>query len=187
MITKIAKKTAYRLLFSFGSLRANDSTITGLRSNGVDSFKEPDGSTEYIRYWFSTPGSYPSFPANTPAFTNTNMALGITVGSGTTPATEDDYKLESLNNNFSGNVTWSISLVDGNPTLKFKLTLTNTSGSSQTISEICYKSRFPYTTATGTQAGGGYYFMIDRTVFTPITFAAGETKVIYYTITSVLS
>jgi len=105
---------------------------------------------------------------------------GIVIGSGTTPPTNDDYKLESQYNTsvFSYSST-SITIVDeeGYVVLRIIRTFTNVSGSSKTINEVGLICR------TGSPTVTNALILIARDVLsTPITVEDGESVVIRYVI-----
>lgn len=102
---------------------------------------------------------------------------GICLGSGTTPATIDDYKLENpITTGFSASV---VRQYDAQYNSTFVITLTNTSADDIVIGEIGYVGDAHY------GAGNSYaaYVLFDRTVLdSPITIPAGGIGQITYTI-----
>lgn len=132
-----------------------------------------------------------SFPyTRTNSYTANANAVGWTFGSGSTEATEDDWKLESP---ITGGLSCSASGVrkldgNGNPYVTWAMTVTNTGSSDITIAEIGYKQNMYCATAEEGTSYGRYVFLIDRTVLTtPITIAVGEYAVIEYTLKTVIS
>ena len=104
-------------------------------------------------------------------------------GSGTTPANATDYNLETPITDSSLTRTVSIVSDYSNNTysLECTFTLTNTTSSDITISEIGYFIKIFYSN----QSSNNY--LIERTVFDPITIPAGEMAMIKYTVTGVLN
>lgn len=140
--------------------------------------------------YVSAPKSTSQFPAsyfvNSVTLTN---SPGFWVGTGTTPATENDYALE--NRITSGLSSISITYVqaagqdtNGNPNTEYLISVRNTSSAAINIGEIGLVQMCIYgTTQSGISSNSGL-FLIDRTVLdTPVTIAPGETKTIDYTIT----
>lgn len=101
---------------------------------------------------------------------------GIVLGSGMTPATLDDYCLESrITSGLSGSVSLTS---DPNNDLLYTLVLTSTSTDDITIGEIGIMS-YAYTG----QNGGNALVLIERTVLdTPVTIPAGGIGQVTYTI-----
>lgn len=100
-------------------------------------------------------------------------------GKGTTPATLDDYKLESrITSGMTINEQSIISsLVDNVVTKKASYILKNTSSSDITIGEIGIYRPIFYGTGSVT------YFLLERTVLDePITIPSGGTGTVTYTI-----
>jgi len=110
---------------------------------------------------------------------------GVWIGSGNTPATENDYFLETpITSGCSGNITQD-SIYDAETnTVKTRLviTITNNSSSDITINEICKTDIFPTATVKGANTNSGRKgVMIDRSVLeSPVTIPAGTAGVIYY-------
>lgn len=119
-----------------------------------------------------------------------DTSYGIMIGTGTTPATEDDYMLESkITSGVTASGTSHSVNVDesGNPYLEYLFTITNTSENDLTISEIGYVQIINAATSSGTASTSGDYFLMDRTVLdNPVTIAASESAAIKYTLKTIL-
>lgn len=133
---------------------------------------------------YLTSGS--SFPSSrTSTFTNSASSAGISIGTGTTPATENDWNLEStITSGVNVSVTDTVAEMeaDESPVLTYKLTVTNTGSAPITVAEIGYKQSLQAVTYPGYATGAsGYVALIDRTVLSPaLTIAAGDAAVIEY-------
>lgn len=101
----------------------------------------------------------------------------ICVGSGTTPATVDDYKLENLiTSGLSGLLSMS---VDEDKDATYILTLTNTSGSDITIGEVGMLCPYFQTNSNSFRE----LALMERTVLdSPFTIPAGGVGVLNYAI-----
>lgn len=111
-----------------------------------------------------------------------SFRTGVYFGSGSTPATKDDYKLESpiesgLSISNPSGFTW-ITPTEGVWSATAAYAVTNTSDSPITIQEI---GNF---TTVG-QSGSKYYFtLMERTVLPePIVIPAGESQLVTYKVT----
>jgi hypothetical protein len=121
----------------------------------------------------------------TKAVTKTATDAGISVGTGSTAATEDDWQLENtLTTGINITLTETAYGNDapGIPYVQYKITVTNTGSEPITVKEIGYKQtvgsvKYPgATTDTNTKV-----FLLDRTVLdTPVTIAAGDAGIITY-------
>lgn len=115
---------------------------------------------------------------------------GIHIGSGTTAATEDDYKLQAqITSGFSSSVVQSHEMDnDGNDVLNLDVTITNTGSSSITINEIGYVLDVMTSGSQGANVGtGSRKLMLDRTVFgTPVTIEVGGYETIRYSLKTTL-
>lgn len=137
------------------------------------------------------------------SYLNNNLISAITIqnnatnagfhfGSGTTAATENDYKLESdITSGLTTVLGSSMRGVDSNgkPYMSFTFTVTNSGNSNITIGEIGLVSAnvFCCTSSSATTAASNNV-LIDRTVLdTPVTLAPNETSAIKYTITCDMS
>ena len=123
---------------------------------------------------------------------NQTAALsGIYIGSGNTPATADDYTLESqITSGLSVSSPTKLSGYDAENnecTLSFVITLSNTSGSDITVNEIGTVARCYYGSALGGDVSGtssSYRrgVLLDRTVLdSPVVIEAGGSAVLHYT------
>ncbi len=105
---------------------------------------------------------------------------GVVIGSGTTPPTNDDYKLESqYDTSVFLHSSTSITITDeeGYVVLRIIRTFTNVSGSPQTIGEVGLICR------TSTHEVTNALILIARDVLsTPITVNDGESALIRYVI-----
>ena len=125
------------------------------------------------------------FPCNPTATSSVSVSsAGISVGTGSTPATEYDYNLEAtLTSGVSLSVTATTPGVEpqGIPYLEYVITVTNTGSSELTIREIGYKQTF-YAADKPTQKVMNYRtFLFDRTVLSaPLTIQAGDAGIIRY-------
>lgn len=105
----------------------------------------------------------------------------INVGSGTTPATVNDYALETpITIGFSASISSFVSAQDSGAEIVYKIILNNpASAGPMTVSEIGYYGR-GYTSAS---SGGAIPLLMDRTVLDePVTIPAGESRTITYTV-----
>ena len=139
--------------------------------------KSVNGVERAAGYYSSSPHDYNIlFCSASAVATNPSYPQGICVGSGTTPPTYEDYKLESMiTSGISGTV--KTTLDDNNDTV-WTLTITNSSSADITIGEVGYFNVGFYGAGNSTD-----YFMYERTVLdTPITIAAGGFGQVTYTI-----
>lgn len=121
------------------------------------------------------------------SLTNSSISC-VLIGSGNTPATEDDYDLENqiIGNQYSASVTYSnvIDEVNKKYGRYVQYTITNSSGEDLVIKEIGRFISAPAVTTEGTVPDGASskrMFMIDRIVLdNPITIPAGEAGIIRY-------
>ena len=107
---------------------------------------------------------------------------GIYFGSGTTPATKDDYTLESpITSGLSISSPTTLSYgnsSDGIHTCSAAFTIANTTDSDISISEV------GLFTPINSTSGSYYSVLMERTVLTePITIPSGGTKIVNYKIT----
>lgn len=107
---------------------------------------------------------------------STSYPKGICVGSGVTPPTADDYKLESMiTSDFSSVIATTL---DANNDTVWTITITNTSSEDMTIGEVGYANFGYYGAGTSSD-----YFLFDRTVLDePLIIPAGGIGQVTYTI-----
>ncbi len=132
-------------------------------------------------------GEFANFPySRTASLTTVAANAGISIGTGDTAATADDYQLEET-------VTSGVSLAlsattpgtteQGAPALTYKITVTNTGAEELVIREIGYKQTLKGTNNPGGVSTSDIVCLLDRTVLpTPVTIQAGDAGVIEYTL-----
>lgn len=168
MLTKTYKKLLNILITAYGNYSRT----------GYVGVKDTSNTTKYIT------GSlyyYPYGPSD--SLTTSNNSAGIQVGRGNTPATEDDYKLESIiTSGISGSVSRSCGADENdNPYIIFNVTINNTSSNEITINEIGMVQTVQCTDTKGSTNYSSSRFLIDRTVLDePIIIPAGSSKAIVY-------
>jgi hypothetical protein len=140
-----------------------------------ETVKDSSGTDRQISYADSSTISV-LFPARTPSYyTGTNVAyFGIVLGTGTTPATVDDYWLEHI---IKSGLNVQITNMSQHGIYRLILTITNESDSSITIGEI--GAQVPAVCVGASKRA----FMMDRTVLdTPVTIPSGGIGKIEYEI-----
>lgn len=170
MVTSNAKNLVKQLLSSVGS-------------KGLLEAKDVGGTTRYIADFSAYPATIVS------SFTLTAANAGISVGSGSTAETDADYQLETpITSGLTGSVSAS-SAVDskGDTYVSFVVTLTNTSGSNISVSEIGYKQEISASDSASGTSVTDRVFLLDRTVFDTVTIADSEQAIIEYRIKSAVS
>lgn len=119
------------------------------------------------------------------SITNTGRN-GIALGNGTTPATEDDFTMESLITDGSIQFSSASAAYDSVNDVGYayiNMTITNTTSEDITISEL---GLFVSTRASDTKGGTvstnyDYTVMVDHTILdTPITIAPNEAGIVQY-------
>ena len=132
-------------------------------------------------------GNFTDFPYTRAAAATTNAAAaGISIGTGGTPATVNDFNLEST---ISSGVSLSVSTTEagceppGAPFLAYSVTITNTGSEAITIREIGYKQNIKGAPYPGGTTNNSTVCLLDRTVLdTPVTIQPGDAGVIRYTL-----
>ena len=176
MLTKLGK-----LMVSTLSRTGNTDIIlkVGTANNCNLIGKSAAGNTFYCKPFGSSQG----WIFRSAAITETGSA-GVYLGSGTTPATENDYTLESVLTGLTA--TSSENTYYDSETYKYRqsleLTVSNNTGAEVTVGEI---GRFVEinTSATrgATSSGNTKLFMVDRTVLeTPVVIPSGESSIVRY-------
>ena len=159
-------------------------------SPGLTELNDLTGGSRYLSHRIS---SFPLSVNNGVVFTGGNTSSGISVGSGSTPATENDYKLENIiTSGLSASSTTETRALDndGNPYLYYTFILTNNSASNITIAEIGYAQILTTTSAYNTTTGIATQraFLLDRTVLdNPITILPNGSAAIRYELKTLIS
>ena len=142
----------------------------------ASTFKLTDGSTVTTSLGST---SYPPFMVMN-SWAKQSKAIGVSFGTGTTPATVSDYCLESIlaSTQINVSVPSAVSYSRGDTYEEYSVTfgITNKTTEAITISEVGL---------TAEPSGGNpiLYALVDRTVLdTPVTIPAGQSKQITYTI-----
>ena len=103
-----------------------------------------------------------------------NSTTYIQCGTGTTAATEDDYRLESIATGL--NCESVVTAVGNNYSKTYTAIFSNTTNADIIVTEIGFFITYPTTGDSSVD-----YYLLDRTVLTtPITIPAGESKAITY-------
>lgn len=165
----------------------NAMLYTGNQRSYGPEVKNTSGNIRHFYYPYSY--SWPIQGPSNVSFSNTSS--GIRVGSGSTPASVNDYELESMiTSGISGSVSFDSSRqIDGSGNYQsvYLVSITNTGSVDVVVSEIGYAIN-----AYGATNNGGsrqeIKILIDRTLLnTPVTIAPGESAVITYTMKAVIS
>lgn len=133
-----------------------------------------------LGYWLVRPKCQ-AFPVETKT-SSTDSAFGVYFGSGSTPASKADYKLETpITSGLSFAIGRSTYLIKQNGNGKYELVmtylLTNNSGAEINIYEI------GVVTPIAKDTYSHYPTLMERTVLTePITIPAGATRAVEYRI-----
>jgi hypothetical protein len=127
-----------------------------------------------------------AFPiSRTQTLTKDPLAAGISVGTGGTAATEDDFNLENTITSSSITMTMTGTQVgcdDGNkPWIKYSITITNDTGDTLTIREIGYKQTVSVMRKPSASNTENVVCLLDRTVLdTPVEITPGDAGIIEY-------
>lgn len=116
---------------------------------------------------------------------------GILLGTGITPPTENDYRMDTLITSGlkAGNVSSVYNVDDnGNPYMVMIFTLSNTTNADIVVSEVGYAQTVCSTRAYGGIASNNNHMVLfDRTLLnTPVTVPANGDAVIEYAIKSIV-
>ncbi len=133
---------------------------------------------------YYTNGAF-SFPVSrAEAFTFDAGAAGVSFGTGSTPANENDLNLEStITSGVTVTLTSRVAGCDapGNPWLQYTFTITNATEEPLTIREIGYKQTLRCATSPGRTNSTDVVCLLDRTVLdAPLILAAGDAGVLVY-------
>lgn len=171
------------------NFKARVATLLQMSANstGLFSVKEVDGTTKYFSLLSNN--NFPATVATSVIFSA--RSAGIQVGTGSTSATEDDYKLEAqITSGMSASSTTQTGGVDssGNPYLEYLFTLTNNTSSDVVVREIGYVQQLRTSNTQGSGVSGNCYCLFDRTVLTtPVTVPANDSAAVKYTLKTVLA
>lgn len=151
-------------------------------AGGGSAFDLPVKGVGNVMYYAGYIG-YPYSAVTT--FVLNATARGIHVGTGDTPATEDDYCMESpITAGLAGTVTITKSIdANGCPFVTYNVVLSNSTASDIVVKEVGFiQSEYLGNTAAATSLTDRYV-LIDRTVLdTPVTVPANGNAAIYYTL-----
>lgn len=155
----------------------------GGTAKGLLPIKDVSGTTVYL-------ADYDDFPYDVETgFTLTASAAGISVGSGNTAATESDYQLETpITSGLTGVVTVDKGVESGDAYITLNIALTNTSGSSISVSEICYKQEFKVAATQSGTTTSSAVCMVDRSVLgTALVIPASGQAALTYKLKAAIS
>ena len=150
---------------------------------GLLQAKDVSGTTRYI----ADMTAYPSVVEDT--FTLVAANAGISVGSDNTTPTVNDYQLGStITSGLSATITATNEIdSNGDAFIKYTLNITNTSGSSISISEIGYKQEISASDSLNGTTATDRVFLLDRSTFDTITLAVNGQAVIEYSLKAAFS
>lgn len=152
-------------------------------TQGLLSVVDVSGTLRYL-------ADFSAYPADVEdTFTLVAANAGISVGSGSAAASENDYQLgNTITSGLTGVVTTSKAIDgDGNTSITFTISLTNTSASDITISEIGYKQEIAASDSLNGTTATDRVFMLDRSLIDPLTISAGGQAVIEYKLKAVVT
>lgn len=148
-------------------------------NHGALPLRDVNGKVCYSSHAFSC------FPyAYTQAATLSKTSEGISVGTGSTAPTEDDYNLaEPLTAGISLTVT-SVSTgceAPGNPYHEYHVTVVNNGSEAITVREICDKQKVKAAQKPGSASASDTVVMLDRSLLDPaLTVQPGDAGIIHY-------
>lgn len=120
----------------------------------------------------------------TRSFTLNAAAAGISIGTGTTPASEDDFNLEhTVTDGVNVALTGTTAGAESPwfPYVRFDLTVTNTGANPLVVTEVGYKQYGNIADVIGSTRRSSAVLLIDRTVLdTPVTIAPGDAGIVTY-------
>ena len=163
-------------------MRAVPVSINGVY--GYIQVKDVYYRTKFMPFNFSS-----SFPTSLTLSTTLDAyAAGISIGRGSTPATENDINLEDT---ITSGVVMTLTKTEyGRKNvdkfyIRFTMTITNTTNDALIIKEIGYKQKVQATNRFYWSGSSNYVILIDRTVFdTPLTIQSNDAGVLVYEISA---
>lgn len=152
--------------------------MAGGHLKSVLASKAIDGSTRYISNSVSNTSA---FPYSVGTALQLGTGAGISLGTGTTQPTLDDYTMEErITAGLSASVVRTVGEEDGSPYVVYDLTVTNTSARAVTVTEIGYQQNILSAVSESGSAGNAVH-LLDRTLLDePVTIPAGQYAVIRY-------
>lgn len=151
---------------------------TDFYKHGAVEHKNYNGDDKFFAPWFASS----SYNFITSAIGNSTA--GIAVGSGDTPASEDDYNLESIITGLSAtNTTGGSYDSENNKFIMYSdYTISNNTGEAVVIKEIGrFATAYTSSTKGGTASSNATSVLVDRTVLDePVTIPDGEAGVVRY-------
>lgn len=151
-------------------------------TQGLLSAKDVGGTVRYI-------ADFSAYPADVEdTFTLVAAEAGISVGSGSSTPVDGDYQLaNTITSGLTGTVTSLKTIEDGNTSITYTISLTNTSGADITISEIGYKQAIAASDSLNGTTATDRVFLLDRSLIDPLTISAGGQAVIEYKLKAVVT
>lgn len=149
----------------------------------------PVTAVDGVTYYLSNAITTASFPyAATNSFALVAANAGVSIGTGSTAATVNDYQLEAT---ITSDV-WQTCMLDtgldgdGKAYVAYELIVKNTGETNLTIAEVGYKQPLYAATAQGGTSSAVRVCLLDRTVLdTPLVLAPGEFGEITYKLRTV--
>lgn len=190
MITKNCKKFM-KLGMMAQAYKSATSSGVSLNSTFNETVKDTSGTDHTItggRGMFSSTSSNESFFGATCRFSRhmtsiSTSSSGIALGSGSTPATENDYTIESIISNLTAVLSVINVYQNANGDYCFDLVynVTNSTDGDITVREACLFAGGTANNITNKMYGT---FLLDRTVLdTPLVVPANSMRTLQYTIT----
>lgn len=184
MFTKWGKK-----LIQVSPGYGDNLTFNGATNNQIVCIKGKTVTNADINLSCLNGGSSVNLITSLSTTTGSNSANGIAVGSGDTPATENDYTIESIITTLTTSATPTVTphydTTTGKYVISVDLTLSNATSADIIVKEVCRFSRVVKGTNLGDAATSSQSnwvtILIDRTVLeTPLTVPAGGAAVLRY-------
>ena len=166
---------------NFKNFLASILCTRGTYAMGWLPIKTVQNQNKYTASYF---GSSSYFPSTVSSNVRTDYTgAGVQLGSGTTPATENDYRIETPigSTNVAVAVTAQNVLDNDDLCVQYDILVTNNRSSDLTIAEIGYAQTIAVTDSKGSTSPSSSVVLFDRTVLdTPVEIPAGEQGTIRY-------